>query len=72
MTTTSRVFKVVDYVLTPEQITLGSHIIDDLGADSLDMMELIMKIEEEFGVTVNDEDAAKIETVADIVELVER
>ncbi len=40
--------------------------IDDLGADSLDTVELVMALEEEFGVEISDEDAEKIQTVADV------
>ncbi len=42
--------------------------IDDLNADSLDLVELIMSLEEEFGVKISDEDAAKIQTVQDAMD----
>ena len=45
---------------------------DDLGGDSLDCVEVIMECEHEFGISVNDEDAAKCETVKDICDLVEK
>ncbi len=48
-----------------------STIIDDLGADSLDVVELVMALEEEFGIEIPDEDAEKINTVGDIVSYVE-
>ncbi|MDR2401283.1 MAG: acyl carrier protein [Deferribacteraceae bacterium] len=46
-------------------ITLESSFIDDLGADSLDTVELVMAFEEEFNVEISDEDADKIKTVGD-------
>ncbi len=49
------------------KITLEASFIDDLGADSLDTVELIMKMEEEFGVTIPDEEAEKLKTVGDVV-----
>ncbi|MBQ3381175.1 MAG: acyl carrier protein, partial [Oscillospiraceae bacterium] len=45
------------FELDPESITLDTNLIDDLGADSLDVVELIMSLEDEFGVTISDEDA---------------
>lgn len=50
-----------------EQITLKTNLVEDLGADSLDVVELIMTFEDEFGVTLPDEDVAKMKTVGDIV-----
>lgn len=49
------------------EITVTSNIKEDLGADSLDMVEVIMGLEDEFGIEIADEDAAKIATVGDIV-----
>lgn len=43
---------------------------DDLGADSLDLVEIVMEVEDEFGIEINDEEAEKIETVGDIVRYV--
>ena len=51
----------------PEVVTLEAHFIDDLGADSLDLVELIMAMEEEFSLEISDEDAEKIQTVQDAV-----
>jgi acyl carrier protein len=51
-----------------EQITLEASFIDDLGADSLDTVELVMAFEEEFDVEIPDEDAEKIRTVQDVIE----
>lgn len=51
----------------PEVVALEAHFIDDLGADSLDLVELIMAMEEEFSLEISDEDAEKIQTVQDAV-----
>ena len=47
-------------------VTPEAHFIDDLGADSLDTVELVMALEEEFGIEISDEDAEKIQTVGDV------
>ena len=44
--------------------------LQDLGADSLDMVDIIMKIEEEFGIEINDEDAEKMHNVQDVIDYV--
>ena len=49
------------------EITLDSQFIEDLGADSLDLVELIMSMEDEFGVEIADEDAEKILKVSDAI-----
>ena len=46
-----------------ESVTIESSFVDDLGADSLDAVELIMRLEEEFGIDIPDDDAEKITTV---------
>lgn len=53
-----------------EEVKLESNFIEDLGADSLDTVEFIMSLEDEFGVEISDEEAEKITTVAHVVELV--
>ncbi len=53
------------------QVTLEAHINDDLGADSLDAVELVMAIEDEFEIKVSDEVAQAFKTVAQIVEFIE-
>jgi len=50
------------------EITTEASFIDDLGADSLDTVELVMAFEEEFGIEIPDEDAENIRTVKDVVE----
>ena len=54
-----------------EQVTPGAKFIEDLGADSLDIVELVMAFEEEFGVEVPDSDAEKLLTVGDVVKYIE-
>ncbi|WP_024834645.1 acyl carrier protein [Ruminiclostridium josui] len=53
-----------------EDITMEASFIDDLGADSLDIVELIMALEEEFGLEIPDNEAEKITTVSDVVEYI--
>ncbi len=53
--------------VSEEEVTLEASFIDDLGADSLDLVELIMAMEEEFGLEISDADAEKILTVQDVV-----
>ncbi len=53
-----------------EEVTLEASFIDDLGADSLDLVELIMALEEEFGLEIPDDEAEKISTVNDAVEYI--
>ena len=53
-------------------ITKEAHFVDDLGADSLDTVELIMEFEEEFSIEIPDEDAEKITTVANALEYIEK
>ncbi len=50
-----------------EQVTPDASFIDDLGADSLDLVELIMALEEEYDIEIPDEDAEKLRTVQDVV-----
>ena len=52
----------------PEEVTMASTFVDDLGADSLDVFQIIMGIEEEFDIEIPSEEAEKIATVGDAVE----
>ena len=52
------------------QVTNEASLMDDLGADSLDTVELVMALEEEFDIEISDEDAEKIQTVNDAVEYI--
>ena len=54
-----------------EEVKEDSTFVDDLGADSLDIVELIMRFEDEFGVEIPDEKAEKIKTVSDIVHYID-
>ena len=55
-----------------EDIKLESNLMDDLGADSLDIVELSLALEDEFGITVADEDFEKLTTVGAIVDYIEQ
>ena len=50
-----------------EQVTADASFVDDLGADSLDTVELVMEFEDEFEISIPDEDAEKIQTVGDAI-----
>lgn len=54
-----------------DEVTPDSSFIEDLGADSLDIVELVMALEEEFNIEISDEDAEKIRTVKDVVGYIE-
>ena len=54
--------------VTKEECVLEASFIDDLGADSLDLVELIMEMEENFGVQISDEELEKIRTVKDVID----
>ena len=73
MATFDRVKKVVAEQLQvdPEQITPEASFIEDLGADSLDVVELVMALEEEFDIEIPDEDAEKLGTVGSAVDYID-
>jgi len=54
-----------------DKITAESEIVKDLGADSLDVVEMLMGLEEEYGITISEDDAANIKTVGDIAKLID-
>ena len=63
---------VVEQLSVPaENVKMDSNIIEDLGADSLDVVELVMALEEKFDVEIPDSDAEKLKTIADVVSFVE-
>ena len=68
-----RIVKVVseELAISEDEITEDASFIDDLGADSLDVVELIMALEEEFDIEIPDEDAVEIATVSDAVDYIE-
>lgn len=63
---------VVHLGVDPEKVKIEASFIDDLGADSLDIVELVMSMEEEFGIEIPDEDAEKLRTVGDVVTYLEK
>lgn len=69
--------KIVDIITNQlgverEAVTAEAHVIDDLGADSLDVVELVMALEEAFDVEIPDDDAEKIRTVKDIFDYLDQ
>ena len=54
-----------------DEVTCDKEIVKDLGADSLDVVEMLMSLEEEFNISVPEEDAVNIKTVGDIINLIE-
>ena len=56
--------------IEPDEITMESTFVDDLGADSLDLFELVMAFEEEYGIEIPSEDLEKLATVGDVVEYI--
>lgn len=59
------------FEIDPETITMDTNLIDDIGADSLDIVELIMSLEDAYGISISDDDAAELYTVRRIVEYIE-
>jgi acyl carrier protein len=57
--------------VSPDQITLSAKFAEDLKADSLDTVELVMALEDEFGLDIPDEEADKIKTVGDAIKYIE-
>ena len=57
--------------VAPEEVVPEASFIDDLGADSLDIVELVMAIEEEFGLEISDDDAEKLQSIGDAISYVE-
>jgi len=70
----SKVKKIIVYKLGADEseVTPGASFINDLGADSLDTVELIMEFEKEFDVKIPDEEAEKISTVQDAIDFIEK
>ena len=55
-----------------EQVTRTASFLEDMGADSLDIVELVMELEEEFEITIPDDQAEKIKTVGEAIDYIER
>ena len=53
--------------VSPERVTLDAQIKRDLGADSVDILQLLMRLEDDYGITIPDQELAKFETVGDVV-----
>ena len=69
--------RVVDIVaeqmgVDKEKVKLETHFVNDLGADSLDVVELVMELEEEFDINIPDDAADKISTVGEVVDYIEK
>jgi acyl carrier protein len=72
--TEERVVEIVSENLgvSKESVTRTTRFIEDIGADSLDIVELVMELEEEFEITIPDEQAEKIKTVGEAIDYIER
>lgn len=72
MNTFERVQEIISnlFQIRRDQITMESDLSEDLLADELDNVEIIMAVEDEFNITIHNEDAANVHTVADLVELI--
>ena len=58
--------------LSAEKVTADAKIVDDLGADSLDLVELLSRLEDEYGIVIPDEDVENLVTVADVANEIEK
>lgn len=58
--------------VSEDEISMDTHIVDDLGADSLDVVELITSLEEEYGIVITDEAIRELYTVREVVEFIEK
>ena len=77
MSTTAEQSKIIDIIanqlgVDKDMVVSGASIVDDLGADSLDVVELVMALEEAFDAEIPDEDAEKIRTVQDIFDYMDK
>lgn len=57
--------------ISQDEIKLESNIVEDLGADSLDVIEMLMTLEEEYGISIPDDQIGQVKTIGQIVELIE-
>ncbi len=77
MSLTAEQSKIIDIIanqlgVDKDMVTPGANIVDDLGADSLDVVELVMALEESFDTEIPDEEAEKIRTVKDIFDYMQK
>ena len=74
MDTKTRITKIIKEQLGVEEseVKLEARFVDDLGADSLDTVEILMAIEEEFGIEIPDEDAENAKTVEDVISYINK
>tara|TARA_Y100000590_G_scaffold458377_1_gene612967 strand:+ start:1337 stop:1576 length:240 start_codon:yes stop_codon:yes gene_type:complete len=72
--TASRVKEIIvnELGVDPEKVTTDAAFVDDLGADSLDTVEMVMAFEEEFAIDISDEDAEQMTTVGDAIDYIEK
>ena len=57
--------------IAPERVTLDAQIKTDLGADSVDILQLLMRLEDDYGIVIPDQELAKFETVSDVVQFLD-
>ncbi len=57
--------------ISKEKVKMESNVVEDLGADSLDVIEMLMTLEDEYGISIPDEKIGQIKTIGDIVNLIE-
>lgn len=74
MAVSDKIIKIIADQLNKDasEITREQELVQDLGADSLDAVEIIMNIEEEFGIEIPEEEASKIKTVGEIIDVIEK
>ncbi len=72
--TEERVIEIVceNLGVSKEQVSRSTNFIEDIGADSLDIVELVMELEEEFEITIPDEQAEKIKTVGEAIDYIDK
>ena len=58
--------------LSPDKITMESDVVKDLGADSLDVVELLISLQDDYGISIPEDDIVNVKTVKDIVEMIEK
>jgi acyl carrier protein len=74
MTTEEKIISLIatDLCLSEDLINPSFYLIEDLGADSLDLLQIMVTLEEQFDIDISDSEAEKVETIQDAIDLVER